>query len=200
MATKRAKQRVENKKDLRGEILRAAAALFVENRDFSLRQVAEKIGYSATTIYLHFKDKEELLFAICDQGFDVFDAALHAAYDSAKEPLDRIINMGRAYIHFGLTHPAHYRVMFQESQAYLLSAKLGEAAPRMASLFLLQQAVHEAIIAGQIKSTNPQATADTLNAAVHGVVSFGILNPLYDRARTEALAETMLAILRRGVQ
>ena len=192
-------RRDEDKRALRELILREAAALFIESRDFSLRQVAEKIGYTATTIYLHFKDKEELLFAICDQGFEVFDRMLHEAHANHKHPLDRIIAMGRAYMKFGISHPAHYRVMFQENPQYLISPKEGEEAPRMASLFLLQQAVQEGIIAGQVKSTNPQATSDSLWAAVHGVVSFGIHNPLFDAARTQALAESTLAILRKGL-
>jgi hypothetical protein len=124
---------------------------------------------------------------------------LHEAHETNKHSLDRIIAMGRAYIKFGITHPAHYRVMFQEHPQYLISPKAGEEAPRMSSLFLLQQAVQEAIIAGQVKSTNPQATTDALWASVHGVVSFGIYNPLFDAARTQALGESMLALLRKGL-
>jgi AcrR family transcriptional regulator len=185
--------------NLRAEILRAAAALFMANREFSLRQVAEQIGYSATSIYLYFANKEELLFAICDQGFEVFDVMQREAYESSDHPLERLIAMGRSYIEFGLSHPAHYRVMFQENEFYLLSAKKGEEAPRMVSLLLLQQAVQEAIISGKIKSTNPQSTADALWAAVHGVVAFGNQNPLFDETRTKALTEAMLVLIRKGI-
>jgi AcrR family transcriptional regulator len=49
----------------------AAGALFLEQgyERFSLRKVAERIGYSPTTIYLYFRDKDDLLFTVVDEGF-----------------------------------------------------------------------------------------------------------------------------------
>ena len=41
-----------------------------------MRAVAERIGYSATTIYLHFSDRDALLFAVLDEAFGEFRAAM----------------------------------------------------------------------------------------------------------------------------
>lgn len=196
------RRREEEKRSLRESILRAAAELFEKNPtgDFSLRQVAEHIGYTATTIYLYFKDKDELLFAICEEGFTVFDQALQAAYQSATSPLEKINAMGRAYIAFGLSHPAHYRVMFQERREFLLSPKKGEEASKLSSLLLLQKAVQEAIDAGETSATNAPNTADILWAAVHSVVDFGISNPLFDKERVQTLFDGMLSFLQRGLR
>ena len=56
---------------LRAEIVEAARELFVKHgyESVSMRRIAEKIEYSPTTIYLYFKDKSELISAICEETF-----------------------------------------------------------------------------------------------------------------------------------
>ncbi len=55
---------------MRQAILTASTELFLEHgyHNFSLRQVAEKIGYSPGTIYLYFQDKDAILFTIMEEG------------------------------------------------------------------------------------------------------------------------------------
>src|SRR5215213_6311078 len=74
-------RRDQEKQDVRQVILDAAADLFREHgyERFSLRQVAERIGYSPTTIYLYFTDKDDLLFTVADVGFMRFGEQLVAA-------------------------------------------------------------------------------------------------------------------------
>ena len=59
-------RRAREKELLRRKIIDAAAQLIVANgyEAFSLRQVADKIEYSASSIYLYFKNKEELIEAM----------------------------------------------------------------------------------------------------------------------------------------
>ena len=59
-------RRDQEKQELRQTILNAAGELFLEQgyERFSLRKVAERIGYSPTTIYLYFRDKDDLLFTV----------------------------------------------------------------------------------------------------------------------------------------
>src|SRR3954462_14730867 len=104
-------RRDQEKQDVRQAILDAAAALFREQgyERFSLRQVAERIGYSPTTIYLYFTDKDDLLFTVADVGFNRFGEQLVAAAASAKDPARRLTAMGRAPIDFGIQNPAYYQ-------------------------------------------------------------------------------------------
>ena len=62
-------KRAKYKEEFRREILDAARELFLSEgyEKFSMRRLAEKIGYSTPTIYLYFKDKDDLLFAICEE-------------------------------------------------------------------------------------------------------------------------------------
>src|SRR5712691_10845950 len=95
------------KQELRQSILTAAGELFLEQgyERFSLRKVAERIGYSPTTIYLYFRDKDDLLFTVVDEGFVQFGQQLVAAADSQEDLWERIIALGRAYVSFGVEHP-----------------------------------------------------------------------------------------------
>jgi len=75
------KRRGQEKEQLRQRILDAAGELFLEfgYEGLSMRQIAERIGYSATTIYRHYESKDDLLFAIVYEGFVRFGRHLAKA-------------------------------------------------------------------------------------------------------------------------
>src|SRR2546427_10653015 len=104
----------QEKQELRQAILTAAGELFLEQGydRFSLRKVAERVGYSPTTIYLYFRDKDDLLFTVVDEGFVRFGHHLAEAAESQEDPWERIIALGRAYVTFGLQNPVYYQLMF----------------------------------------------------------------------------------------
>ena len=84
-------RQAQEKQELRQAILTAAGTLFLEQgyERFSLRKVAERIGYSPTTIYLYFRDKDDLLFTVVDEGFVRFGQQLAAATESQEDPWER---------------------------------------------------------------------------------------------------------------
>src|SRR5215468_1634410 len=108
------KQRREREKEeVKQKILDAARELFVEHgyEAVSMRKIAERIEYSPTAIYLHFKDKEAVLREICDADFGAL-AQGFATIARIADPRERLVATGNAYAEFGLTHPNHYRLMF----------------------------------------------------------------------------------------
>ena len=103
---------------LRGEILAAARDLLAEtgNKDaVSVRAVAERVGVTTPSIYLHFKDKDDLLDAVCAEVFEALAVALSEASALEGGPLERLIAQGRAYVRFALEKPEHYRLAFMTS-------------------------------------------------------------------------------------
>ena len=56
------------------------------------------LGYSPTTIYLYFRDKDDLLFTVVDEGFTRFGQQLAAAAASTEDPWKRVIALGQAYV------------------------------------------------------------------------------------------------------
>jgi AcrR family transcriptional regulator len=193
-------RREQQRQEVRQAILDAAAALFLEQgyHGFSMRQVAEHIGYSATTIYLYFASKDDLLFTVADEGFARFSGQLAVAADGVANPLVRLEHIGRAYVAFGLDNPAYYRLMFMERADFLLRCKEGEPTPRLSALSVVEQSIREGIAAGLIRPGDPGARADALWAAVHGVVALH-LTPLIDRLRADVAATAAIQLIIAGL-
>ncbi len=103
---------------LREDILEAAARLFFEHggaEGMTMRAVATAAGVSPPAVYLHFADKDELIFAVCQDVFNQLDLALEQAAEGIDDPIEAMKARGRAYVHFGLEHPDHYRVLFMQA-------------------------------------------------------------------------------------
>src|SRR5207245_8426772 len=102
-------RQAQEKQELRQAILTAAGELFLEQGydRFSLRQVAERIGYSPTTVYLYFQNKDDLLFQVVYEGFYRFSQQVIDALERIEDPLERLREVCRVYVQFGLEHPAY---------------------------------------------------------------------------------------------
>ena len=110
---KSATRRKQQQDELRAKILDAARELFVAHgvEAVSMRKVAEKIGYTATTLYNHFEDKDVLLHALCEADFGALGESF-LKIGKIADPIQRLRKLGEAYIAFALEHPSHYRFMF----------------------------------------------------------------------------------------
>src|SRR5260370_29705881 len=128
----------QEKQELRQTILTTAAELFLEQGydHFSLRKVAERIGYSPTTVYLYFRDKDDLLFTVVDEGFTRFVQQLAAAAASTGDPSERIIALGRAYVAFVLQNQVYYQLMFMQRSDFLTHENSAAGHPRLATFSL----------------------------------------------------------------
>jgi AcrR family transcriptional regulator len=194
------RRREQQKAETRQAIIEAATALFIEHgyNGFSLRGVAEQIGYSPGTIYLYFKDKDALLFQLADEGFRTFGDMLQAAVDGSERADEQLRAMGRAYLAFGFQHPVHYRLMFLERTDFMCreadSAPIGDT--WLETFQILENTVKRGIAVGHLRGEHPQAVADALWAGLHGIVALGIqMDDMFDGQRIERAAQQMLLML-----
>jgi AcrR family transcriptional regulator len=100
---------------LREEILGAAERLILERGNIdavSIRAIADAVGVTPPSIYLHFADKDELVFAVCELRFREFRDAMNAASGESPDPTESLKLRGLAYVRFGQEHPEHFRVLF----------------------------------------------------------------------------------------
>ncbi|MDX2005737.1 MAG: TetR/AcrR family transcriptional regulator [Meiothermus sp.] len=201
-----AERRERSRQETRQAILEAAIEMFEREgyEGFSLRQVAESIGYTPTTIYLYFKDKDDLLFAVCSQGFAEFTQALQTAYDTHPDPLERLRALAWAYFEFGLSHPLHYQMMFMQRSEWVLRATDLKGDVEGANSFMIQlNAVVEAMKAGKIRLGDPVERTNLLWASVHGIVSLALsmrgVVPKWDEASARRLLEEYLEVLVHGL-
>src|SRR3954464_11476209 len=100
--------------ELRGELLRAAMDLLTETGEedaVSLRAVAQRVGVSVPSIYLHFADKQALLDAVCEEVFEALHMQMSAVSADADNPFAGLRAQGMAYVQFALDNPEHYRLV-----------------------------------------------------------------------------------------
>lgn len=173
------KRREEQKDSLRQSILNAAGELFLEKgyEGFSLRQVAERIGYSATTIYRYYENKDDLLLAIVREGFTEFNRQLSSAVQGARTPLKKIEALGETYVNFGMENPVYYQLMFMQRADFLFQSRSAETVPMIDSFNVLQEGVGTAMEAGVIKKVDVETYSYVLWSLMHGIVSLAIANP-----------------------
>jgi AcrR family transcriptional regulator len=176
-----AKRRHDHKLETRDAIFRAAAELLDEAgyEAFSLRKLAARIGYTPTTIYRYFHDKDELVGAVMLQGYAAFTNALRAAADRAGDPFARIDALGQAYVEFGLAHPVMYRVLFmQRPDIWLRMPPERVAAVCGSDAFeLVVSAVRQAVATGRSRTTHAENASLALWALMHGIVSLCLAMP-----------------------
>jgi len=189
-------RRQRHKHEIREAIVDAALDIFLEKGydEFSLRQVAERIGYTATTIYRYFKDKDDLLFAVIAESYDKFTAALTAAAQEADEPLERLICYGRAYIRWGIANPEAYKLMFIHRPQFLIDRlHTGRHALGRAGV----EHIRAAMAAGVIPQGDADAIVDALWGLAHGIVSLALNMPFMTEERIERMVGGMDYLLLR---
>lgn len=176
---------------LRHDILEAAVALFQKHgyENFSLRQVAEEIGYSPTTIYLYFDNKDDLLFHAALEGFDKFGKMLQAAYNASDNPLERLRLEGQAYVAFGLENPVNYRLMFMQRGEFLERETPPGYESIIDSFGILTKTVGECLDAGLIKPGDLMTYAGLIWAQVHGIVALAISTPYIGKEEAFSILE-----------
>ncbi len=204
------KERREREKlETRDLILEAARELFVSEgyEGVSMRKVAEKIEYSATAIYVHFADKEDLFRELCHKDF----AQLAQVFQSValpEDPVERLKRIGRTYIEFGRQYPNHYQLMFMTAHP---QTELNErdcqvkGNPEVDAYALLRQTVQQAIDAGVFRQgmNDAELISQTLWSGVHGVISLEIAkhcDPWVDWRPLEQRVEVILDAVLRGLR
>jgi AcrR family transcriptional regulator len=156
-------------------MLDAASQLFVEEgyHRVTMRRIAARIDYSPTTIYLYFKDKNELLQAVCEETFSQLAGKLERLRKAAATPLGYLREALRTYVDFGLAHPAQYTVTFM-SPGPNLNEGAYEHSIASRAFDTFRQGVRACVEHGDIQAPNVDMTAQALWASVHGVTSLSI--------------------------
>ncbi|MDT0473770.1 TetR/AcrR family transcriptional regulator [Streptomyces sp. DSM 41014] len=150
---------------LRGEILTAAAAMLTESGregDLSLRAVAREVGISAPSVYLHFKDRAELVAAVNRQAYERLVAELREARDraGAAGPRAALRAMAQHYCRFAVDNPGLYRLMFGIERMPLSRDELPGH-----PLWLLHGAWTEAVSACRATPQDPPGTGPDATGA-----------------------------------
>ena len=164
---------------LRTLIIDAARELFVSKgvEAVTMREIGKRIGYSATSIYLHFVDKDAVLRAICDTDFLALATSLKNLL-LIVNPVDRLYALGRGYAAFALMHPNHYRMMFMTARMPCdpVESSLQQNNAEQDAYFQLKSVVNDVHTTGWFRPDlqDTALIAQTIWAGMHGVCSLQI--------------------------
>jgi AcrR family transcriptional regulator len=168
---------MREKEEMKTLVLDTAMKLFLDEGfgNVSIRRIAENIDYSPATIYLYFKDKDEILFALHTAGFEELFKR-QRSIPATKDPLKRLLKHGEVYIKFGLENPEYYNLMFiMRSPARKFEHGEEWNAGRTSYEFFRND-VQAAIDAGAFPGAEPDIAAFSLWSHVHGIVSLILRN------------------------
>jgi AcrR family transcriptional regulator len=185
---------------LREEILVAGKRLLMETGNLdavTVRAVAEAVGVSPPSIYLHFADKDELVIAVCESTFEALDEYIEKAAAGVDDVREQLRVRGKAYIEFGLENPEHYRILFMTRPATL---KPETEYPVPAAFLHHIESVQRAHDAGVLPAgVDPMLAAITLWAGVHGITSLMIAKPKFPWPDHDAVIDQLLSTLVKGL-
>ena len=160
---------------LRAETVEATLRLLDEMGDdqaLSMRAVARAVGVAATSVYIHFADRDTLVVAAMESSHRDLMAALDEAEAAEVDPVAKL----RARLTYLGTwvreHPGLYKVLHESAlnqrNAMAFKQELGERTT---------EAVRRCMSAGLAPEGDAAAVALDLRAAVHGAVSLRVNEP-----------------------
>jgi AcrR family transcriptional regulator len=185
-----AERREREKEALRTLIMEAARDILSEQGldALSMRAIAERVEYSPATIYLYFRDKDELIRAVVHAGFVRMGEYMREEIRRSMEQsraVEAYRAMGRAYARFALENTAYFRVMFELPSVPSMECMPCESLDAVASrdeesfnfaIRTLERAMDE----GSVELADPRRGATVGWGLVHGLTSLYLGGHLAD--------------------
>lgn len=182
------------KEELRARILSEAMALFVAEgyTGFSMRKLAHRLRYSATTLYGYFKNKDELLLAVIDQGYDLARSRLTVR---GGDPLEQLHAIAGAYFDFAFENPALYELMFIHRPGRVFEQTKDVVRARLGILEQIVDAALKAPPLAQFDEATVRHTIEVFWATLHGLVSLALSVPIFDEPRARRNLAFLLGLV-----
>jgi len=162
--------------NLKEALIAAARKLIAEHgpQGFTLNEASRTAGVSPSAPYRHFRDRNALIEATAEEGFNLFRERLLVSAEGAATPYDALHRMGAAYYAFALDEPGFYQAMFS-SGLPAVGAPVTEAGDR--AFAVLENAVR----ALGAEEHQVRALAIKIWAFTHGMtglIASGSVSPL----------------------
>jgi len=175
-------RRGEEKERRRAEILDAAEALYANKGwdALTVDQVARSARLSRALVYIYFRDKEDLLFAIGERAMRLLHDRFKAAIAGTARGMDQVDAIGRAYMGYAHEFPHYFDFCTRfQSHSMETDSSTNEGACEVAGdqvLGTVVQAIETGIRDGSIRADigDPLLFALTLWAFTHGIIQIAM--------------------------
>jgi len=204
------KERQERDREaVRRGILDAARDLFVSEgyEHVSIRKIAERIEYSPAAIYSYFPSKDDIFYALAEEGFRLLgDPAIGQARERLEPlaPLERVRAVFWHLYEFSRQHPEYFALMFVDRQVPRISREYERFAFALEMKRHILEEIQRCIDAGELPSTlKPSAAMRLLTAGLLGVAVMRLSDRLTPNENADDIAsdvlDAVLAGLRSGI-
>jgi AcrR family transcriptional regulator len=198
-----AERKEKEKREMTALILDTAMRLFLQKgyEKVTLRGIAEAIEYSPATIYLYFKDKNDILFALHTEGFERFYRRQQTIL-TIKDPWKRLRQHARVYMSFALENPEYYDLMFiMRGPAEKIKAER-EWGVGMRSYNFLRENIRDCIEAGRLPKTDLDVAAFAIWSFTHGMASLIIRQrcSMIPKEALSAVVDNAIEFMTSGVE
>lgn len=163
------------KQEMKKLIIDAALRMFVEDgyEKTSIRNIADRIEYSPGTIYLYYKDKDELLYAVQKEAFSKMLETFQREATS-RSPWKRLEQIAYSYVNFGIEHPDLYDLMFIIRAPMNTAEEKGDWDNGDACFNYLTDTIGECMEKGLLRYSDPRVAALSIWSMGHGLVSLQV--------------------------
>ena len=168
-------RKIKHKEDLKQSILDAAKKLFLEDgyEATSIRKIAAEIEFSPTTIYLYYKDKNEIAHALHEEGFKLLSERF-SVLAHVEHPFERLKAMGRIYMQFALENRDFYEIMFVMKEPITEACIEDEWDEGKRAFTTLLNTIKDCQQAGYFKAFEPNAFSLVVWSTMHGLCTMKI--------------------------
>lgn len=182
---------------LRGEIVAAAATLIARtgsDQAVTLRSVAREVGISAPSIYGHFSDRDAIVEAVVSESLEQLHLAVADAVSAHPDPVEGLYAGCSAYVEFGISEPARYRVLFGWSRPKGQSPQSDTRG--LAAFNTLVTNLDACVAAGRSASTDTFVDAVSIWTSLHGLVMLRADLPEFPWPSTDTVGEMVRSLAR----
>lgn len=183
------------------EMALAAGEKIIDRQGYSAltaRKLAAEIGYTVGTLYLVFRNLDDLMLQVSGRTLDLLHRHLSGASRDCDGGTACVLALGQAYLSFAIGHRHRWEAIFKHNLPE------GEELP---DWFMTKVLANFELVEGQLRRAAPGRSADQIQAAaralwsgVHGVCILGLTERLgtFGADSLETLVESLVSNYMRG--
>jgi len=176
---------------LRDEIVEVSKELLIKDgfSKISMRKIAKRVDVTATSIYLHFRNKEELLLALIEESIRNLNDSLLKVLSATAEPPEQLESLAKAYVNYALNNPQEYEIIYMVRPEEMPKYPKEKFRKVRDTYEILADIIRRGKEKQIFDVENPLLSAYTIWAQIHGVVSVILSKRLDTRIPREQFLE-----------
>jgi len=188
--------------DLRRVLLDTARRLLVREgySRLSMRKIASEAGYSATSLYLHFANKDDLIHTLVEEGMEQLFQQLSAARAEAAGAPAQLTALCRAYLDFAVANAEYYEIMFMQRSDELARFPTEKYRKARRNLELFRDTITEGQKSGAFQPGVPFVQATSVWSLLHGTVALHLAGRVDARIDRDALFDSVVILAVSGLR